>query len=185
MKKHSLIIALCLILFTAGKTISAPMYTDEIPQEYINQVRASKKHNEINNKIELNKETAIPVSVYSPQNVWLKISPVIKDLNYITFKVKNMSINDELTFVIAQDVYKNNKLIIKKDTPAIGLVKRIILNADNQNGAYSEFRVSDFTTKDINNNTVNLYGYVVNNYDKTMNLRHAISKNKMYTLYLK
>ena len=74
MKKLSLILALLLSSITIQQSIAVPVYTDEIPQEYINKVKSQKQTSTYENRMmsnisDFDKESLIEVKVYSPENI--------------------------------------------------------------------------------------------------------------------
>lgn len=188
MKKLSLILALLLSSITIQQSIAVPVYTDEIPQEYINKVKSQKQTSTYENRMmsnisDFDKESLIEVKVYSPENIRFKLKArQVSPFAYVT-EATNIKIGDKFTFLVAEDVYKNNKLYIRKGALATGYVKKVNIPSGN-NGPAPEFNISEFTTKDINNNTVRLKGAVINEYTGFIQIvSHAINKNKIYKLY--
>lgn len=185
MKKYTIILAVFIGFILTGKAIAAPVYTDEIPKEYIEKVKSLPKYNLSQNLPIYNEDNATQVKVYSPENIRLKYKTIRENAYLYHVNITNMSINDKVKFLIAEDVYQNNKLLIKKDTPAIGVVREANIAISNY-GAPPEIQISMFTTKDVNNNTIELYGTVLNDYSGFIQIpSHAINKNKIYTLYYK
>ena len=130
----------------------------------------------------------LEVNVYTPNRITL--SNVLKKTakgEYYT--VQNYDINDRINFIVGEDVYKNNK-----GTTAVGIVREAQIGFG-QFTAPDEIQISMFTTKDVNNNDVKLYGNIIQEGKQTglfqvilqeiPSLRASIPKNKLYTLYCK
>ena len=164
-----------------------PVYTDEIPQEYIDQVKARK---EINKKIEkyekiYDKDSAVAVVLYNPQKVPVVFELKSKDRQAFA-EVISPRINDILDFVVANDVVKDGSVIIKKGTPAKGVVRDVFVNFGGSFGSPSEMKVSGFTTTDVNNNRVNLYGDATFNCTCIWSVFNTnLKKNTRFTVYYK
>lgn len=183
MKQAIFIFSLILSLSLGAKAFSAPVYTDEVPQDYINKVKARKPLNLQQNLPVYDIEKSIEVKVHSEGNIIIKVLPRREDFHY-AYDVTYPRINQQLTFIVAEDVYKNNKLFIKKGTPAKGLVREMSYSAPGY-GATPEIQVSMFKTKDVNNVNIELYGTVREENSGFLNTPPNISKNKVYTLYYK
>lgn len=192
MKKILVFIAICFTFTAEAKSFVIPTYTDEIPSVYVNKVKKEKELNLKQNLPVHDTDKLIKVKVYSRERIALKhISKKIEN-DYIL--CQNYQINDEVTFYVAEDVRKNDKLLIKKDTKVIGKIREAQLGF----GYFTspdEIQISMFTTKDINNNSIQLYGTVLNEGKDTglfqiilsgiPSLRASIPRNKVYTLYYK
>lgn len=191
MKKFSLFVSIIVATFCIScQAFATPVYTDEIPQEYINKVRAQKNQTNYETRMmqdvsDFEKETLTEVKVYTPENIRFKLKTRKIDINTYRMEATNVKVGDKFKFLVAEDVYKNGKLYIKKGTPTVGYVKKIALPSG-INGPVPEFRITGFTIKDIDNKTVMLKGSVVNDYTGFIQLvSHGINKNKIYKLYLK
>ena len=66
----------------------------------------------------------------------------------------NIEIGDKLHFTVKNDVYKNNKLIIKKGAPAIGIVG--YLNENGWSYDNAEITLETFKLKDINGKVITI-----------------------------
>ena len=189
MYKHILLLFSVFMVFAFCSKAFAkmPVYTDEIPQEYIDQVKARK---EINKKIEkyekiYDKDSAVAVVLYNPQKVPVVFELKSKDRQAFT-EVISPRINDILDFVVANDVVKDGSVIIKKGTPAKGVVRDVFVNFGGSFGSPSEMKVSGFTTTDVNNNRVNLYGDATFNCTCIWSVFNTnLKKNTRFTVYYK
>lgn len=191
--KKLFILTVLLSCFVLQKADAYPVYSDELPQSYINSVKTNKN---LGNKQSLpvyDTQNMLEVNVYTPNRITL--SNVLKKTakgEYYT--VQNYDINDRINFIVGEDVYKNNKLYIKKGTTAVGIVREAQIGLG-QFTAPDEIHISMFTTKDVNNNDVKLYGNIIQEGKQTgffnlilpqiPSLRASIPKNKLYTLYCK
>lgn len=192
--KKLFILTVLLSCFVLQKADAYPVYSDELPQSYINSVKTNKN---LGNKQSLpvyDTQNMLEVNVYTPNRITL--SNVLKKTakgEYYT--VQNYDINDRINFIVGEDVYKNNKLYIKKGTTAVGIVREAQIGLG-QFTAPDEIQISMFTTKDVNNNNdVKLYGNIIQEGKQTgffnlilpqiPSLRASIPKNKLYTLYCK
>lgn len=191
--KKLFILTVLLSCFVLQKADAYPVYSDELPQSYINSVKTYKN---LGNKQSLpvyDTQNMLEVNVYTPNRITL--SNVLKKTakgEYYT--VQNYDINDRINFIVGEDVYKNNKLYIKKGTTAVGIVREAQIGLG-QFTAPDEIQISMFTTKDVNNNDVKLYGNIIQEGKQTgffnlilpqiPSLRASIPKNKLYTLYCK
>ncbi len=191
--KKLFILTVLLSCFVLQKADAYPVYSDELPQSYINSVKTNKN---LGNKQSLpvyDTQNMLEVNVYTPNRITL--SNVLKKTakgEYYT--VQNYDINDRINFIVGEDVYKNNKLYIKKGTTAVGIVREAQIGLG-QFTAPDEIQISMFTTKDVNNNDVKLYGNIIQEGKQTgffnlilpqiPSLRASIPKNKLYTLYCK
>ncbi len=191
--KKLFILTVLLSCFVLQKADAYPVYSDELPQSYINSVKTNKS---LGNKQSLpvyDTQNMLEVNVYTPNRITL--SNVLKKTakgEYYT--VQNYDINDRINFIVGEDVYKNNKLYIKKGTTAVGIVREAQIGLG-QFTAPDEIHISMFTTKDVNNNHVKLYGNIIQEGKQTgffnlilpqiPSLRASIPKNKLYTLYCK
>lgn len=191
--KKLFILTVLLSCFVLQKADAYPVYSDELPQSYINSVKTNKN---LGNKQSLpvyDTQNMLEVNVYTPNRITL--SNVLKKTakgEYYT--VQNYDINDRINFIVGEDVYKNNKLYIKKGTTAVGIVREAQIGLG-QFTAPDEIHISMFTTKDVNNNHVKLYGNIIQEGKQTgffnlilpqiPSLRASIPKNKLYTLYCK
>lgn len=191
--KKLFILTVLLSCFVLQKADAYPVYSDELPQSYINSVKTNKS---LGNKQSLpvyDTQNMLEVNVYTPNRITL--SNVLKKTakgEYYT--VQNYDINDRIYFIVGEDVYKNNKLYIKKGTTAVGIVREAQIGLG-QFTAPDEIQISMFTTKDVNNNDVKLYGNIIQEGKQTglfqvilqeiPSLRASIPKNKLYTLYCK
>ena len=191
--KKLFILTVLLSCFVLQKADAYPVYSDELPQSYINSVKTNKN---LGNKQSLpvyDTQNMLEVNVYTPNRI--TISNVLKKTakgEYYT--VQNYDINDRINFIVGEDDYKNNKLYIKKGTTAVGIVREAQIGLG-QFTAPDEIQISMFTTKDVNNNDVKLYGNIIQEGKQTgffnlilpqiPSLRASIPKNKLYTLYCK
>lgn len=191
--KKLFILTVLLSCFVLQKADAYPVYSDELPQSYINSVKTNKN---LGNKQSLpvyDTQNMLEVNVYTPNRITL--SNVLKKTakgEYYT--VQNYDINDRINFIVGEDVYKNNKLYIKKGTTAVDIVREAQIGFG-QFTAPDEIQISMFTTKDVNNNDVKLYGNIIQEGKQTglfqvilqeiPSLRASIPKNKLYTLYCK
>ena len=191
--KKLFILTVLLSCFVLQKADAYPVYSDELPQSYINSVKTNKS---LGNKQSLpvyDTQNMLEVNVYTPNRITL--SNVLKKTakgEYYT--VQNYDINDRINFIVGEDVYKNNKLYIKKGKTAVGIVREAQIGLGQFTATY-EIHISMFTTKDVNNNHVKLYGNIIQEGKQTgffnlilpqiPSLRASIPKNKLYTLYCK
>lgn len=191
--KKLFILTVLLSCFVLQKADAYPVYSDELPQSYINSVRT---HKGLSNNQSLpiyEPQNMLEVKVYTPNRITLKnvMKKTSKGEYYV---VQNYDINDRVNFIVGEDVYKNNKLYIKKGTTAVGIVREAQIGFG-QFTAPDEIQISMFTTKDVNNNDVKLYGNIIQEGKQTglfqvilqeiPSLRASIPKNKLYTLYCK
>lgn len=191
--KKLFILTVLLSCFVLQKADAYPVYSDELPQSYINSVKTNKN---LGNKQSLpvyDTQNMLEVNVYTPNRITLSnvLKKTAKDEYYT---VQNYDINDRINFIVGEDVYKNNKLYIKKGTTAVGIVREAQIGLG-QFTAPDEIQISMFTTKDVNNNDVKLYGNIIQEGKQTgffnlilpqiPSLRASIPKNKLYTLYCK
>lgn len=193
MKKVFLLQLLFVLFFSCASSVAMPVYTDDIPQSYINKVKYTKN---------LNLEQALPVideskytavRLYTPKPIILKGVVKMKSLSDVYIE-QNYNIGDKVNFVVAEDVYKNNKLFIKKGTIAEGLVRDAQWNMGDKSAPH-DIQLSMFKTKDVNNKTVELYGTIGQEGKDTglfqlilgavPSISYGIPKNKEYTLYCK
>lgn len=191
--KKLFILTVLLSCFVLQKADAYPVYSDELPQSYINSVKTNKS---LGNKQSLpvyDTRKMHEVYVYTSSRITLKnVTKKTSKGEYYT--VQNYDINDRINFIVGEDVYKNNKLYIKKGTTAVGIVREAQIGLG-QFTAPDEIHISMFTTKDVNNNHVKLYGNIIQEGKQTgffnlilpqiPSLRASIPKNKLYTLYCK
>lgn len=191
--KKLFILTVLLSCFVLQKADAYPVYSDELPQSYINSVKTNKN---LGNKQSLpvyDTQNMLEVNVYTPNRITLN-NVLKKTAKGEYYTVQNYDINDRINFIVGEDVYKNNKLYIKKGTIAVGIVREAQIGFG-QFTAPDEIHISMFTTKDVNNNDVKLYGNIIQEGKQTglfqvilqeiPSLRASIPKNKLYTLYCK
>ncbi len=65
-----------------------------------------------------------------------------------------IEVGDAIRFKVLNDVYKNDKLFIKKDTPIIGIVDHLSANGWEHDNAEITFKT--FKARDINSNIINI-----------------------------
>lgn len=193
MRKFSIIISLFLVFIFAGRAYSAmPTYSDELPAEYINKYKTEKKVDYKQALPIYNSENALEVKIYTPKKIAIKFTTEKINNQYIARQTP--SINDKVDFIVAQDVMKNGKLYIKKGTTATGTV-RVAQFGIGVLSSPDELQISLFSTKDVNNKEVELFGTVLNE-GKELGLfssilfqvpscKASIPKNKIYTVYAK
>lgn len=80
----------------------------------------------------------------------IKIKPAQK----ISTCYDDIEVGDKIKFITAKDIYKNNKLYIKKGTPIYGLVDYVSENGWSYDNAQIDFK--KFKTKDIKGNIITI-----------------------------
>lgn len=183
---------LCLIFGTNLAALSMPVYTDEIPQEHLNKFNSSTKkliEPEIIEEFTSEQE----VKIYSDK----KIMPItiLKKVDGEKILSQNILINDKVNFYVAKDVYKNDKIYIKKGEIVTGIVSKAEAVVPNIS-APGELQIQNFQTKTVKGYTIKLYGKIENighefgligwllgigNYSTS----GYVKKNKIYTVYYK
>lgn len=81
----------------------------------------------------------------------------IHSVNLITTK-DGLKIGQKVEFKVAKDVYKNDKIFIKKDTPIDAFIE--LISKAGRFGEPDEIEIGRFFTKDVKNNPVELVGTV-------------------------
>lgn len=170
-----------------------PVYTDDIPVEYINKVKNLKNVNLKQTLPVYNTENMHEVKIHSEKkiqvtNVYYKNSAGLLDVK------QSYQINDKVKFIVAQDVIKNGKVYIKQGSEAIGVFREARIGQ----GSFSapdELQISLFTTKDVNGNKVDLYGSIVKEGKETglfqmlplisavTSINASVSPREVFTLY--
>lgn len=79
-----------------------------------------------------------------------KIPVIINPAQIITTTHDEIETGDIIRFKTKQDVYKNNKLFIKKDSPVIGIVD--YLNENGWGHDNAQIDIKTFKTRDVNDN---------------------------------
>lgn len=198
MKIKAFVSVLLFSLAAIQQVIAMPVYKDEIPRSYVREVRTTRNYDLKQTLPQYDCESAVEVKVYSPEKITLKrlsVDEKIKIKNFsITAIPQNYEINDNVRFIIAEDVIKDNKVVIKKGTEAYGVIRDAQISLTTLS-APTEIQISFFRTKDINNKDVNLYGTITQEGFNTgllqivliniPSLGASIPKNKIYTLYYK
>lgn len=174
-------ITLLLLFCCMSNVFAAPMLTDEIPQDYVNYVNKiqSEKKQLANKPIDL--ETVIDVFVYSPKTIGYVFTGNYQNFRMV-YDVISPKVNDKITLYIADDVYKDNKLFIKKDTEVFGYVQTMKMTASAR-AIFTEFVLSNLFTTDVNGKVVHLQGQIERSNKTGMLLTYLIKKNKKHLLY--
>lgn len=190
---------IALILFTFGISGSVfaemPVYTDDIPKSHVDKVKRT-NCDEYKNVPENIENTDNQVKIFSQKKIMPQAKLTRKDGRFKV--IENLHINDKLYFVVAQDVYKDGQIYIKKDSIAQGTVRTIQINYLGtlvpEYSAPAEFEVTRFQARDINGKTVDLYGSIYEKghemgffggYLSFASTEARIKKNKIYTIYYK
>lgn len=198
MFKKAFMTALLLSLAAIQQVMAMPVYKDEIPRSYVNEVRTTRNYDLKQTLPQYDCESAVEVKVYSPEKITLKRLSMEEKVEIKNFSItaipQNYEINDKVKFIIAEDVIKDNKVVIKKGTEAYGVIRDAQISLITFS-APTEIQISFFQTKDINNKDVNLYGTITQEGLNTgllqivliniPSLGASIPKNKIYTLYYK
>lgn len=198
MFKKAFMTALLLSLAAIQQVMALPVYKDEIPRSYVNEVRTTRNYDLKQTLPQYDCESAVEVKVYSPEKITLKRLSMEEKVEIKNFSItaipQNYEINDKVKFIIAEDVIKDNKVVIKKGTEAYGVIRDAQISLITFS-APTEIQISFFQTKDINNKDVNLYGTITQEGLNTgllqivliniPSLGASIPKNKIYTLYYK
>lgn len=198
MFKKAFMTALLLSLAAIQQVTAMPVYKDEIPRSYVNEVRTTRNYDLKQTLPQYDCESAVEVKVYSPEKITLKRLSMEEKVEIKNFSItaipQNYEINDKVKFIIAEDVIKDNKVVIKKGTEAYGVIRDAQISLITFS-APTEIQISFFQTKDINNKDVNLYGTITQEGLNTgllqivliniPSLGASIPKNKIYTLYYK
>lgn len=80
-----------------------------------------------------------------------------------------IEVGDAIRFKVLNDVYKNDKLLIKKDTPIVGIVDHISANGWEHDNAEITFK--KFKTRDINSNIISINSDLkINGFEELKNL---------------
>ena len=161
MKKF--VIAVLILLSSSFATAKEPLkqlpvYTDDIPLEYINKVQKLKNVNLKQTLPVYNTENMFEVKIHSKENIII-ISTLYRNDDGVLDLKQNININDIAKFVVAQDVIKNNKIYIKQGTEVTGVYREARIGKGAY-GAPDEIQISLFSTKDVSGNKVELYGSV-------------------------
>ena len=170
-----------LLISSVGVVFAAPLLTDEIPQDYIihvNKMQAEKKH-AVHNSLDY--ESSIDVSVYTPKTISYVFTAKYQN-NRFVYEVLSPKINEKMTLYIAEDVYKNEALYIKKDTEVVGSVEVMSMVYDGR-AIFTEFRLGNLSTTDVNGKVVPLVGVIERSNKTGMLLTYLIKKNKKHLLY--
>ena len=191
MKKLVILSVILLLSINGLKTFAIPTYSDDIPQDYIKEVKGLIKYDKTREYTDNIPETN-SVKIYSPKKISNKLGS--KKINGIYMIVYKLNVNDKIKFIVAEDVQKNGQLYIKKGTEVTGIVRTI------EPGLLAYYppgiiEISYFSTKDVNGNIVNLYGKIKEEGKETglfqfvmpyiPSLSPSIRKNKIYTIYYK
>lgn len=136
-----------------------PVYTDDIPKEYVEKVKDLKNINYKQTLPVYDTEKMTEVKIHAEKKIILCYKYYKNEAGVLDTK-PTYQIHDKVKFIVAQDVLKNGNVYIKQGTEAIGVFReaRIGIGAV---GAPDEIQISLFTTKDVNGNKVDLYGSVV------------------------
>jgi len=80
-----------------------------------------------------------------------------------------IEVGDAIRFKVLNDVYKNNKLLVKKDTPIVGIVDHLSANGWEHDNAEITFK--KFKTRDINSNIISINSDLkINGFEELKNL---------------
>lgn len=170
-----------------------PVYTDDIPVEYINKVKNLKNINLKQTLPVYNTENMHEVKIHSKENIIIT-QRLYRNEDGILDSKPTLNINDKVTFIVAQDVIKNGKVYIKQSTEATGIFRNAQINTGSLS-APAEIQISLFTTRDVNGNKVDLYGSIVKEGKDTglfqmlpliggmPSLGSGISPREVFTLY--
>lgn len=191
MKKFLILSVILLLSINGLKTFAIPTYSDDIPQDYIKEVKDLIKYDKTREYTD-NIPESNSVKIYSPKHILIRTKA--KKINNKYRIVSDLNINDTVNFVIYEDVIKDNKIFIKKGTNVTGVVRTA------EPGSIANYppgilEISYFSTKDINGNKIKLYGKITEEAPETglfqfifpavPSLNPAIKKNKIYTIYYK
>ncbi len=102
---------------------------------------------------------AIAAFAISPAYSYVEVK--IKPTQKITTANPNLQEGDIVNFVIEKDVFVNNKITIKKDSPVKGLITYIEPNEFG--GQNAKITIEQFETVDVNNKKIKLTGSVFRN----------------------
>ena len=161
MKKIILFSVFCIFMTNIATTNAAPILSDDLPPEYVKEIKSRPIVRDDAEFPEYEKKTATVVKIHAKEKITFTpyVLPQIKPLSVNTI-VKNAKMNDRYTFIVAEDVYKNNKLLIKKGSKAIGILRKAHLGLY-EKGPVPEIKIGLFTTNDVNGNKINLKGAIV------------------------
>lgn len=189
MKKHTINIITLFMSFICLGVQAMPVYTDDIPQDYLKKVNSLKKH-DTSREYATNISEKNIVKVYTPEHIVNK--PKIQKINGISYIVSSLKVNDKVNFMVAEDVEKNGQIYIKKGTQVTGLIRTSEIGLP-QYLPPGVIEISYFSTKDVKGNNVDLYGKIIEEAPDFQLilipgipfLNPAIKRNKIYTLYYK
>jgi len=142
-----------------GQNLLKPAYKyvkitdDEIKISSVNTEILSKPKHALS-LIDENKENNLEI-VVSPLSI---IETNQFNLGELKAVNSGLDVGDKLDFVVLEDVIKNNKPFIKKNTVVNAIVGNI--TPSSKAGTPAELTVERFVTKDVNGNTVNLSGEI-------------------------
>lgn len=155
----ALMIAVPCIAQAKGPIKPLPVYTDDIPVEYINKVKNLKNVNLKQTLPVYDTENMYEVKIRSEKNIIIT-QRLYRNEDGILDAKPTININDKAKFIVAQDVIKKGKVYIKQGTEATGIIRNAQINTGSLS-APAEIQISLFTTKDVNGNKVDLYGSIV------------------------
>ncbi len=191
MKKHTINIITLFMSFICLGVQAMPVYTDDIPQDYlkkVNQLGSLNKTRETTNNISENNA----VKIYTPEHILIMTKA--KKINNKYVLTQNINVNDKVKFIVSEDVKKDGILFIPKGSEVTGII-RTAEPGNQPNCPPGVLEISYFSTKDVKGNKVNLYGKITEEAPETglfqiilpyiPSLNPAIKRNKIYTLYYK
>lgn len=178
---NKFLITLLLFWGCSSLVFSAPMLTDEIPQDYVNHVNKLQAEKKQLVKKPIDIEKTIEVFVYSPKTIGYVFTGNYQNFRMV-YDVISPKVNDKITLYIANDIYKDNKLFIKKDTEVVGYVETMKMTATTR-AIFTEFVLSNLSTIDVNGKVVQLFGDIKRSNKTGMLLTYLIKKNKKHLLY--